>query len=81
MWNSEQKILLIIKILLENEISAVSMLGGNSGYSFGELIKGVVRFVQTKDGCIVDGTIDGLTAGPHGLHIHECGDISQGCER
>ncbi|XP_058789485.1 copper chaperone for superoxide dismutase isoform X2 [Phymastichus coffea] len=70
----------VLKGYGENDNNAVSMLGGNSGYSFGELIKGVVRFVQTKDGCIVDGAIDGLTAGPHGLHIHECGDISQGCE-
>lgn len=57
------------------------MLGGNSGYSFGDIVRGVVRFVQTKEGCIVDGTIDGLSTGPHGLHVHECGDISKGCER
>lgn len=57
------------------------MLGGNSGYSYGEIVRGVVRFVQIDNGCIVDGTIDGLTPGFHGLHVHECGDISQGCER
>lgn len=66
---------------LEAEYSAVSMLGGNSGYSFGENIKGVVRFIQSGNGCIIDGTVDGLTAGPHGLHIYECGDISNGCDR
>ncbi|XP_033216741.1 copper chaperone for superoxide dismutase isoform X2 [Belonocnema kinseyi] len=54
--------------------------GGNSGYSFGESIKGVIRFAQTANGCIIDGTVDGLSPGPHGLHIHECGDISRGCE-
>ncbi|XP_001600582.1 copper chaperone for superoxide dismutase isoform X2 [Nasonia vitripennis] len=70
----------VLKGYGEFDISAVSMLGGNSGYSFGDLIRGVVRFVQTKDGCIVDGTIDGLSTGPHGLHVHECGDISKGCE-
>ncbi|XP_031617746.1 copper chaperone for superoxide dismutase [Contarinia nasturtii] len=48
-------------------------------------IKGVVRFSSTPDdahtsGCVVDGVIDGLTPGQHGLHIHECGDISNGCE-
>ncbi|XP_043673595.1 copper chaperone for superoxide dismutase isoform X4 [Vespula pensylvanica] len=32
------------------------------------------------EGCIVDGTVDGLEPGQHGIHIHECGDISKGCE-
>lgn len=59
--------------------SAVSMLGGNSGYSTSNELKGVVRFVQAQEGCIIDGTVDGLTPGLHGMHIHECGDISQGC--
>lgn len=48
-------------------------------------IKGVIRFsTVTEDkhanGCVVDGVIDGLTPGLHGVHIHECGDISNGCE-
>ncbi|XP_017752406.1 PREDICTED: copper chaperone for superoxide dismutase isoform X2 [Eufriesea mexicana] len=59
--------------------SAVAILGGNSGYSINNKIIGVIRFAQTPDGCIIDGTIDGLTSGKHGMHIHECGDISQGC--
>ncbi|KAL6254179.1 hypothetical protein P5V15_014802 [Pogonomyrmex californicus] len=62
------------------ELSAVSMLGGNSGYSVGNAIKGVVRFAETSEGCIIDGTIDGLSPGEHGIHIHECGDISNGCD-
>lgn len=57
------------------------MLGGNSGYSMNNLIKGVIRFVEISEGCIIDGTIDGLTPGKHGMHIHECGDISNGCDR
>lgn len=57
------------------------MLGGNSGYSVGDLIKGVIRFAQTSEGCVIDGTVDGLTPGEHGIHIHECGDISKGCDR
>lgn len=48
-------------------------------------IKGVVRFSAVTDdkhsnGCVVDGVIDGLSPGIHGIHIHECGDISNGCE-
>ncbi|KAJ8935148.1 hypothetical protein NQ314_012966 [Rhamnusium bicolor] len=43
-------------------------------------IQGVVRFVQvTPNVCIIDGTIDGLKAGPHQISIHECGDLSEGC--
>ncbi|KMQ87620.1 copper chaperone for superoxide dismutase [Lasius niger] len=61
-------------------LSAVSMLGGNSGYSVGNLIKGVIRFAQIPEGCIIDGTVDGLTPGEHGMHVHECGDISNGCD-
>jgi len=57
------------------------MLSGNSGYSIGNLIRGVIRFAETSEGCIIDGTIDGLTPGEHGMHVHECGDISNGCER
>lgn len=47
---------------------------------FGEkTIHGVVRFVQTNpDTCIIDGTIDGLQPGKHGLAVYECGDTSDG---
>lgn len=66
-------------MIIDNS-SAVSMIGGTSGFSKNKLIQGVVRFIETQKGCIVDGTIDGLDPGDHGLHIHECGDISNGCE-
>lgn len=68
-------------INLATEGSAVAMLGGDSGYSVGDKVKGVVRFVQVDKDCIIDGTIDGLSPGLHGIHVHECGDISKGCER
>lgn len=35
---------------------------------------------ETPAGCVVDGVIDGLAPGLHGIHVHECGDISRGCE-
>lgn len=45
-------------------------------------INGVVRFSKEFDdttrGCVVDGIIDGLTPGLHGIHIYECGDITRG---
>jgi len=44
-------------------------------------VQGVTRFVQIDDKtCVVEGTIDGLTPGMHGLHVHECGDLSRGCD-
>ena len=43
--------------------------------------KGIINFVQ-KPGkaTIISGTISGLTEGLHGFHIHEFGDISDGCD-
>lgn len=45
--------------------------------------KGVVRFVATADDvCLIDGTVDGLRPGSRlFLHIHEYGDLSDGCNR
>ena len=38
--------------------------------------------VQVSEGlCVIDGTVDGLSPGLHGLNIHELGDLSQGCSR
>lgn len=42
-------------------------------------VQGVVRFIQTAPNCcIIDGTVDGLQPGDHGLYVHESGDISRG---
>lgn len=42
-------------------------------------IKGVVRFIQVNPNtCVIDGTVDGLKPGKHGLAVHECGDTSGG---
>ncbi|KAI5636794.1 copper/zinc superoxide dismutase (SODC) domain-containing protein [Phthorimaea operculella] len=43
-------------------------------------VMGVVRFQQAENGpLLVDGTIDGLTPGQHGIHVHASGDLSKGC--
>ncbi|XP_022091361.1 copper chaperone for superoxide dismutase-like [Acanthaster planci] len=43
-------------------------------------VMGVIRMVQLADNqCVIEGTVDGLTPGAHGLNIHEFGDISDGC--
>ncbi|XP_043100679.1 copper chaperone for superoxide dismutase-like isoform X2 [Puntigrus tetrazona] len=53
---------------------AVAMVGGAGP------VQGVVRFLQlSPERCLIDGTIDGLTPGAHGLHVHELGDLTQDC--
>ncbi|KAI8978955.1 superoxide dismutase [Pilobolus umbonatus] len=40
---------------------------------------GLARFIQVdNDTCLIDLTVEGLTPGKHGVHIHELGDISSG---
>ncbi|KAG0051560.1 hypothetical protein BGZ83_003569 [Gryganskiella cystojenkinii] len=40
---------------------------------------GLVRFLQVnQETCVVDVTVQGLTPGKHGIHVHELGDISRG---
>ncbi|KAK9524891.1 hypothetical protein VZT92_017255 [Zoarces viviparus] len=54
--------------------SAVAMLAGVGR------IQGVVRFLQlSEQRCLIDGTIDGLEPGPHGLHVHTLGDLTRDC--
>lgn len=60
------------------EQSAVAII--NKG---DERIKGIIRFSKldnnAEDGCIIDGVVDGLTPGLHGIHVHECGDLTNAC--
>ncbi|KAH0947694.1 hypothetical protein HN011_004304 [Eciton burchellii] len=63
----------------EEEVTALSTLGGRSGYSIKKSIRGLVRFIEIPDGCVIDGIVNGLSPGEHGMHIHEYGDISNGC--
>jgi len=59
--------------------AAVAMLGKNGDY-FTPGTQGVIRFNQiNRDSCVIEGTIDGLSPGDHGLAIHETGDVSLGC--
>uniref|UniRef100_UPI0037E7D412 copper chaperone for superoxide dismutase n=1 Tax=Semicossyphus pulcher TaxID=241346 RepID=UPI0037E7D412 len=54
--------------------SAVAMMAGVGN------IVGVVRFLQlSEERCLIDGTVDGLEPGPHGLHVHTLGDLTQDC--
>ena len=42
----------------------------------GSKVTGVVYFTQKGDEVEITGQIKGLTAGPHGFHVHEFGDLS-----
>uniref|UniRef100_D6QXC0 Superoxide dismutase [Cu-Zn] n=2 Tax=rosids TaxID=71275 RepID=D6QXC0_9ROSI len=53
---------------------AVAVLKGNSN------VEGVVSLTQENDGpTTVNVRITGLTPGPHGFHLHEYGDTTNGC--
>ena len=54
-------------------LKAVCVLKGD-----GEL-SGVISFEQTGSVTTVMGELKGLTEGLHGFHIHEFGDLTNGC--
>jgi len=47
----------------------------------GEVVKGVIHFSQADVGApvAVEGELRGLAEGPHGFHVHEFGDNTNGC--
>ncbi|XP_050359933.1 uncharacterized protein LOC126779858 [Nymphalis io] len=58
--------------------SAVAMI--SSQRCCKQQVLGVIRFQQNDGGPLVgDGSVDGLAPGPHGLHVHDAGDLSLGC--
>lgn len=56
----------------ERAVSAVAVLHPTAGSN----VSGVVRFIQVDGGVQVSASVDGMTAGKHGFHIHEYGDCS-----
>lgn len=42
-------------------------------------ISGSISFVSKSKSVFVSGVISGLKPGPHGIHIHQYGDLSDGC--
>lgn len=50
-------------------------------FSTSDTVNGTLLFSQIKNSpTLIVGRITGLTPGLHGLHIHEFGDLSNGCE-
>ena len=54
--------------------NAIAILNQNK-----DNISGHVRFIPHKTGLHIDYDIKGLKDGEHGFHIHEYGDLSEGC--
>ncbi|KAJ0006512.1 hypothetical protein NQD34_013785 [Periophthalmus magnuspinnatus] len=55
-------------------------LGAAVAMLFGSGVQGVVRFLQlSPERCLIDGSIDGLQPGAHGLHVHALGDLTLDC--
>ncbi len=58
----------------DNTIGGVAVL-----YPEDSQVSGVVRFQPVTDGLLISYQIKGLTDGKHGFHIHEYGDLTDGC--
>ena len=43
-------------------------------------VKGTVHFIESNQGLEINYDIYGLSDGEHGFHIHEYGDLTDGCE-
>lgn len=42
-------------------------------------VSGIVRFSNRESKCLITYDIKGLKDGLHGFHVHECGDMTEGC--
>ena len=58
-------------------IEAIALVGSPDGRS---AISGVVEFKQlTPEICLIRAQFIGLSKGKHGFHIHERGNLIEGC--
>jgi Cu-Zn family superoxide dismutase len=58
----------------KNDKKAVALLAPND-----HNVSGVITFLSTKKGLKIEYDIHGLSDGKHGFHIHEYGDLTDGC--
>jgi len=52
---------------------AIAILHGTKG---NEKVQGTITFSRQEKGVHVQGTVQGLTPGKHGFHVHQFGDLS-----
>jgi len=64
--------LLVFFIPDKNMIKAVCLIQGK--------ISGVIHLVEKDNQTLITGEISGLKPGKHGFHIHETGDLTEGCK-
>jgi len=60
---------------LKKKLKGVAVITPNK-----DKIEGIVYFIPYKDNLKIKYNIKGLTDGKHGFHIHEYGDLSEGCK-
>ena len=71
---------------MRSSCAPYSMCGGgnqnHSGIAVLDMngVTGTVRFEQLQDAVRIKYNIKGLTDGKHGFHIHEFGDLTDGCK-
>lgn len=71
----------ISPVLLRQQQRPVSAVVDIRGTTKFPGVSGQIHFTQTTTGgpVIVRGTIQGLTPGLHGLHVHQFGNLSDNC--
>ncbi len=60
---------------MKNKIKAICVLTQTASRQ----IKGTIRFEEDGDEVIIRVNVQGLTPGKHGFHIHQAGDLTDGC--
>jgi Cu-Zn family superoxide dismutase len=73
-------ILIISVIIIISESQKTDKLHDAIALISGNGIKGRLYFKESKpDKVLISGIVEGLAKGPHGMHIHQYGDLSKGC--